>query len=290
MTKSMTGYGQIISENGSYTIQAELKTLNSKFFDLSLRLPKELSALEYNIRDILSKGLVRGKASFSLEIELQEGAQGSVYNADTFNALFKELKTLSNDYQVSEADIFNNVLKLPEVLQQTDASIDQIDEERALTMVQEVVGKCDAFRIQEGQSLETALMDSISSISGNLQLIKEHEPSRTQNIKARISDSMNDLIDKTKIDENRFEQELIYYIEKLDINEELVRLSNHLKYFEETIALPTSQGKKLGFIGQEMGREINTIGSKANDVTIQRLVVEMKDELEKIKEQISNIL
>lgn len=290
MIKSMTGYGLVQIETEFYTLQAELKTLNSKFLDLSLRLPKELSAFEYQFRDILTKGLVRGKAVFSLEMTLKEGIQNSVYNNEIFQKLFKELKVVSERHDVSDSDIFNNVLKMPEVLRQSNVTLEIIDEKSALDLVKSLVEKCNEFRIQEGKSLEKALTDSITAIDDRLIEIKKIEPARTEAIRTKISESVHEIIEKDKVDENRFEQELIYYIEKLDINEEFVRLKNHLEYFVETLSLPESQGKKLGFISQELGREINTIGSKANDVAIQRLVVEMKDELEKIKEQVLNIL
>lgn len=286
----MTGYGISQTETEFYTIQAELKTLNSKFLDLSLRLPKELSAFEYLFRDILAKGLVRGKATIAFELTVKDGAHNSVYNADSFRKLFEELKVVSKGYDVKESDIFNNVLKLPEVLQQSDNNTQIISEQQALELVKNVAAKCNDFRVQEGKSLEKALQDSIKAIDARMNQIKTIEPARTATMRARILESMHELVESDKVDENRFEQELIYYIEKLDINEELVRLSNHLVYFEETLALPESQGKKLGFISQEIGREINTIGSKANDAAIQRLVVEMKDELEKIKEQVLNVL
>lgn len=286
----MTGYGIGQTETEFYTVQAELKTLNSKFLDLSLRLPKELSAFEYLFRDILSKGLVRGKATITFELTIKDGAHNSVYNADSFRKLFEELKSVSRGYDVKESDIFNNVLKLPEVLQQSDNNTQIIDERQALELVKNVVSRCDEFRLQEGKSLEKALQDSIKAIDTRLDQIREIEPARTETMRTKILESMHELVESDKVDENRFEQELIYYIEKLDINEELVRLSNHLIYFIETLALPESQGKKLGFISQEIGREINTIGSKANDAAIQRLVVEMKDELEKIKEQVLNVL
>ena len=290
MTKSMTGYGLAQTENQTHSIQAELKTLNSKFLDLSLRLPKELSAFEYQIRDLLSKGLVRGKASFSMEMTLKEGVKSSVYNAIAFEELFAELKAVAKDKNVNESDVFNSVMKMPEVLQQSGKTIDVSDHSFVLNLVKEAIKKCNDFRTQEGDSLEKALLESISAIDTKMQEIKELEPMRAETIRARLSGNIQEIIDADKIDENRFEQELIYYLEKLDISEELVRLSNHLVYFNETLASPESQGKKLGFIGQEIGREINTIGSKANNASIQRLVVEMKDELEKIKEQVLNIL
>ena len=282
----MTGYGLVQIETEFYTLQAELKTLNSKFLDLSLRMPKELSAFEYQFRDILTKGLVRGKAVFSLEMTLKEGNQNSVYNNEIFQKLFKELKVVSEAHDVCDSDIFNNVLKMPEVLRQSNVALEIIDEKSALDLIRSLVEKCNEFRLQEGKSLEKALTDSITAIDDRLQEIKKIEPARTEAIRTKISDSIHEIIEKDKVDENRFEQELIYYIEKLDINEEFVRLKNHLEYFVETLSLPDSQGKKLGFISQELGREINTIGSKANDVAIQRFVVEMKDELEKIKEQV----
>ncbi len=286
----MTGYGIVQAETEYYTLQAELKTLNSKFLDLTLRLPKELTAFEYQFREILSKGLVRGKANVTLELTPKEGMQGAVFNQEIFNKLFEELKTLAKGRGVSESDVFNSVMRQPEILQQSDNTTEVVEQSVALNLVKQVVAACNDFRVQEGNSLEEALRESVSAISKRLEEIKNIEPERTAAMRKRLTDSILEQSESEKIDENRFEQELIYYIEKLDINEELVRLKNHLMYFIETLEMPDSQGKKLGFIGQEMGREINTIGSKANDATIQRLVVEMKDELEKIKEQVLNVL
>ena len=290
MTKSMTGYGIVLTENETHTFQAELKTLNSKFLDISLRIPKELSAFEYQIRDLLAKGLVRGKASFVLEMSLKEGVKNSSYNVKAFENLFSELKSMVKEMDVKESDIFNNVMKMPEVLQQSTVSINMSDDQIVLNLVKETIQKCNDFRIQEGDSIEKALKDSMLAIDARMNEIKELEPHRTETIRTKISGNIQEIIESDKIDQNRLEQELIYYLEKLDISEELVRLSNHLTYFNETLSLSESQGKKLGFICQELGREINTIGSKANNAGIQRLVVEMKDELEKIKEQVLNIL
>ncbi len=286
----MTGYGIVQAETEYYTLQAELKTLNSKFLDLTLRLPKELTAFEYQFREILSKGLVRGKANVTLELTPKEGMQGAVFNQEIFNKLFEELKNLAKGRGVSESDVFNSVMRQPEILQQSDNTTEVVEQSVALNLVKQVVAACNDFRVQEGNSLEEALRESVNAISKRLEEIKNIEPERTAAMRKRLTDSILEQSESEKIDENRFEQELIYYIEKLDINEELVRLKNHLMYFIETLEMPDSQGKKLGFIGQEMGREINTIGSKANDATIQRLVVEMKDELEKIKEQVLNVL
>ena len=290
MTKSMTGYGQAQVENGSFIIEAELKTLNSKFLDLSVRLPKEISSFEYKIRELLSKGLVRGKASFSLELTPKDGSQNAIYNQQAFNQFFSELKSLAEGLSISDADVFNNVLKVPEVLQQSEKADGLVEEKYAMDLVADVLSKCNEFRDQEGNSLEKALLECLFSIKKGLEDIKKIEPDRLTNIKSRITGSIEEFIGKDNIDENRYEQELIYYLEKLDISEELVRLATHIDYFEETIKLPESQGKKRGFISQEMGREINTIGSKANDALIQRLVVDMKDDLEKIKEQVLNVL
>ena len=290
MIKSMTGFGAAVHDTDTHSLQAELKTLNSKFLDLSLKLPKELSHLEYEIREIITRGLVRGKVVFNLEMETKEGVQGVTYNAGAVRNLFNELKGIAKDHEVSDSDIFGSIMRMPEVMQQSAGVLSEKDEQGILKMAGSAVHKCNEFRTQEGKSLQTALEDSIEAIRQKQSAIKKLEPARTVVIKQRISDNLNELFDSDKVDTNRFEQEMIYYLEKLDINEELVRLDNHLKYFDETLANSESQGKKLGFISQEIGREINTIGSKANDAGIQRLVVEMKDELEKIKEQVLNVI
>lgn len=287
----MTGYGTANFENGDLKMAAEIRCLNSKFFDFTLKLPKEIASLELEIKNRVSKSLVRGKVVMMIELSPKEGTQGhSVVNKELFQKYYNELNELSGEFNLNSPDLLGHILSLPDVVNAVEAETETIDSKLIYSLVEEVVGKCNEFRQQEGEALSSMLTSCSGQIKEKLDLIKEIEPARKEAIKARLIDNLNDFVGADKVDQNRFEQELIYYIEKLDINEEIVRLENHLLYFADTLSQNESQGKKLGFISQEIGREVNTIGSKANDAQVQRLVVEMKDELEKIKEQILNVV
>lgn len=285
----MTGYGAANYDDDLLTINIEVKTLNSKFLDISLKLPKQINAIEIEIKNLITKYLIRGKVSFGIEITHKTNPeQQKLINSDLFNLYYTELKSLGNGKNISDDFLFNNVLTLPDIIAKTDESDLTIDSKLVLNLCKEALVKCSDFRAQEGNALEKELTSYIKSIAIKLEEIMIIDPVRINNIKERIKGNINEIIAPDKMDENRFEQELIYYIEKLDINEETSRLKNHLSYFQEILSEPESQGKKLGFISQEIGREINTIGSKANNADIQRLVVDMKDELERIKEQVLN--
>lgn len=288
----MTGYGIAQFEDDQMSISVEIKTLNSKFLDCAAKLPKEAATYENEIRKLIGDKIVRGKVNFTLEVSFKSGlAAAPTINQEIFDHYKSQFKQAAGSLSVSDSDIYTQIMKMSDVLEQQEQDTSaMLDKERVLELTAQALDQCDQYRTDEGKSIETAMVGFGESIATVLEDIKKRNPVRIENIRTRINASLEELDSAEKADPNRFEQELIYYIEKLDITEEFVRLGNHLSYYQETLALPDSQGKKIGFISQEMGREINTIGSKANDSEIQRLVVEMKDELEKIKEQVLNIV
>ncbi len=292
MIKSMTGYGIASHESENLKIHVEVKTLNSKFLDLNLRFPKALADKELEIRKIVSDKLERGKVSLSFDY-VDATARPSKLAIDTplFLAYYNQLKALAQEVNADTSDIFKLALQSPEVMLSESQEQDESGNWELLKKkLQEALAACDNFRKTEGATLQTQLEASIVEIGNMLSKIIEQDPLRIQSIRNRIRQNIEELSLKGTADENRIEQEIVYYIEKLDINEEKVRLKSHLDYFIEVMSMPASQGKKLGFISQEIGREINTIGSKANDALIQKYVVGMKEELEKIKEQLLNIV
>lgn len=292
MIKSMTGYGQARYENEQFSISAEVKTLNSKFLDTIFRLPKTLADKENELRNLLSERLERGKVNTTVELVRLSGNQGLVkINETLFQQYYSQLTGIAQKNNAEASEIFKIVLGFPEVVIHNPG--DELGEEEwklIKNVLIEAVNKCDEYRSQEGRELEKKLLDYISSIEMLLQEITDLDPQRIILLREKLQKSLEDLPAKIEADPNRFEQEIIYYIEKLDISEEKVRLKSHLSYFKETLQSADSNGKKLNFIAQEIGREINTIGAKAYHAQIQRLVVNMKDELEKIKEQVLNIL
>jgi len=292
MIKSMTGFGIIQVENDEYRAMIEVKALNSKFFDLQVRLPRQFSSKELELRTLISSVLQRGKVSLVAEYELKDGSATRIdFSPQLFKAYYESMKELAD----TVGHDYNDIFKL--ALQQPDVAINTVDSQAIEShwlifknLCSEALSKCDNYRIDEGNNLQPTLLESIDSINFLKSEIEGLDKARINKIKNRINNNLVEFVGKDKIDENRFEQELIYFIEKLDISEEMVRLDSHITYFKEIIELEESNGKKLGFITQELGREINTIGSKSNDATMQRSVVKMKDELEKIKEQILNVL
>ncbi len=292
MIKSMTGYGLSKLDNDDYNVAVEIKSLNSKFLDTILKLPKEFGDKEIEIKNLISDQLVRGKVNIVVSFQRKEGlASKMMVNEPLFKEYFNKLRAAANAVGDEGSDIFKLAMQMPEVLVQEELD-DNLNQEWNIVSKQiaEAIEGCDNFRVKEGKGLQEKLVNYIEKIKTYLTEIEVQDPKRVEAIRERLTQKIHELSHAEKVDENRFEQELIYYIEKLDINEEKVRLKSHLDYFLEVIELATSQGKKLGFISQEIGREINTIGSKANDANIQRLVVGMKEELEKIKEQLLNIL
>lgn len=289
----MTGYGLAKGQVNGNNISVEIRTLNSKFLDAQVRIPKNFQEKELEIRNLLSKELVRGKVAINIElINESAGLTGAVVNEKLFRSYYDEFERLANEIHAEKSDLFRLALHSPDVMNGSSLSDEEIaDQWVAIAgFVKEALEKCNDYRIQEGDKLGIELTSYIKNIGQHLDSIKTLDPERTEVIRERILGHVTEINKSDEFDQNRFEQEMIYYIEKLDISEEIVRLSTHLEYFVEVMKNPNSQGKKLGFVSQEIGREINTIGSKANFAPVQKLVVEMKDELEKIKEQLLNII
>jgi uncharacterized protein (TIGR00255 family) len=242
------------------------------------------------LRADLGKQIERGKADLVVTIENNDLARRSSINRDIFDAYFNELSSIGKEYHLSDVNLFDIILKMPAVMNTDRTEADTAQWTELQSLIASAVGKFNAFRDNEGRTLQTDLSSRISTILQAVVRLEESEHTRVASVRARLERGLLEVQDQASIDRNRFEQELIYYIEKLDISEEKVRLRSHIDYFRTAMDSPEANGKKLGFIAQEIGREINTIGSKANDASIQRIVVEMKDELEKIKEQLANIL
>lgn len=291
MIKSMTGFGKATLELQDKTVTVEIRSLNSKSADISLRLSSGLRNYELELRNELSKQLERGKIDLSIYIESKKTETPVEINIELAKAYYQQLVKLANELNepANGVGLLTQVLKFPDVLKSERKETDDLEWKQIKQCVNEAVLQLNNFRELEGLSLKTDFETRLSKMETCLEEIKTLDFIRINSIKDRIRNNMTEVIGKGKIDENRFEQELIYYVEKLDINEEKVRLKTHLDYFIDTCNEP-SPGRKLNFISQEIGREINTIGSKANDAQIQKLVVLMKDELEKIKEQANNVL
>ena len=287
----MTGYGKAIVAYKEKKINVEIKSLNSKSLDLSARIAPLYREKEMEIRQLISKTLERGKVDFSIWIEKDETTDATLINATLVENYYKQLKDIAAQAGIPEpTDWFNSLLRLPDVTTKNDNAVLN-DEEwaAACTAINQALQHLADFRKQEGAALQKKFTEKIDNITNLLASIEPYEKSRVEKIRTKIIDGLNS-IHEVDYDKNRMEQELIYYIEKLDISEEKQRLANHLKYFRETMETGHGQGKKLGFIAQEMGREINTTGSKSNLAEMQNIVVKMKDELEQIKEQVLNAL
>ena len=289
----MTGFGQATLNTGEVTITVELKSLNSKFLDFNLRLPKLFSEKEIELRNLIAEKLERGKVSLSIDY-LQTGKQEvkQNYNQELFLAYFTQLKKLADGVNVAnDSTLFAMALNSPDVIKNTNKEdFDPAEWDKVNKLIAKALDGFEQFRLAEGKSLEVKLVQYIESIRSCLLAVEELDPKRIDKIRTRIKSSITDFFGNEGFDSNRLEQEIIYYIEKLDIHEERVRLKTHLDYFLQGLLGLQSNGKKLGFLAQEIGREINTIGSKANDAEMQKYVVTMKEELEKIKEQLNNIL
>lgn len=292
MIQSMTGYGKATAELPDKKINVEIKSLNSKAMDLSARIAPLYREKEMEIRNEISRMLERGKVDFSLWIEKKDAEQlATPINQELVEAYYKRIKEISASAGIPEpADWFATLLRMPDVMTKNETQ-ELSDEEWAVAhvAVEEAIGHLIDFRKQEGAALEKKLREKIENIARLLESVAPYEQERVGKVKDRITDALEKTL-SVDYDKNRLEQELIYYIEKLDVNEEKQRLSNHLKYFISTLESGSGQGKKLGFIAQEMGREINTLGSKSNHAEMQKIVVQMKDELEQIKEQVLNVM
>lgn len=289
MLRSMTGYGQAELETERFTIKAEFKSLNNKFLELNLRLPKVWQSRDLELRREITKLVERGSCSVSINVQFKN-AEDKVLplNKDVAAYYLKELTDVCNHAGINPQMLSANLLAMPNLFQPADDENNEADGKFIMQVLNKAFVEFEKFRMKEGGMLAEELIRMTQSIVQLVKEIEKSEPERMETIRGRIENELNRLREEN-LDKNRFEQELIYYIEKLDISEEKSRLMQHCSYFLETMKTK-SAGKKLGFIAQEMGREINTIGSKANHFKIQQRVVEMKDELEKIKEQINNVI
>lgn len=290
MIQSMTGYGKAMAVYGDKKIFAEIRSLNSKSMDLSTRIAPLYREKEMEIRAIITKALERGKVDFNLWVEKDVNETATPINGALVSNYYEQIKKIADQYGIPQpTDWFTTLLRMPDVM--TKADIQELSEEEwaiALGAIKQSVSQLIDFRIQEGQALAHKFNEKLDNIAELMKAIEPFETERVQKIRERIVENLSKL--PVEYDKNRLEQELIYYIEKLDINEEKQRLANHLDYFRQTMHEGNGQGKKLGFIAQEMGREINTTGSKSNQAEMQNIVVKMKDELEQIKEQVLNVM
>ena len=284
----MTGFGKSRVSIPGKNISIEIKSLNSKQQDFSVRMPGTYKSKEMEIRKMLQSSLFRGKVECNINVELTGESSNYKINTELVQSYFEQIKPLLPSSEITP-EVLSTIMRMPDVMNSDKDELDAQEWEGLKNGVFEALNNIVDFRKEEGKSLENDLLERMISIENGLEEVKEYDIVRVDNMKKRLNVSISE-IQEDLIDKNRFEQEVIYYLEKLDINEEKVRLAQHCKYFRETLSKEGEKGKKLGFISQEMGREINTIGSKANDAEIQKTVVLMKDSLEKIKEQILNVL
>lgn len=290
MALSMTGYGKAIAELPNKKVTIEIKSLNSKQFDLFTRLPLIYREKEIALRNTLANKLERGKVDLSVNVEVISKNVSSKIDHQVVGQYYREISNMASELNIAPPqEWFSVLLRLPDVMKQETESLDESEWNTIEEAINQAVKEVITFRKQEGEMLTRVLTEKTQLIRSLLAEVEPFETERIETIKNRIYDGLRNL-EGVDYDKNRFEQEMIYYIEKLDVNEEKTRLAHHLDYFTETLNDTRSQGKKLGFIAQEIGREINTLGSKSNQSGMQRIVVQMKDELEQIKEQILNIL
>jgi len=286
----MTGFGKAECLLSTKKLTIEVKSLNSKQIDTSTRLPAIYKSKDLQVRQLIAGKLERGKVECSFHYEFIEGASVQI-NTKIIKEYFLQLSQLSDDLGIeSREQLLSSIMRLPDTVTSEKAELDEEEWSKIMEALKTCLEELDGFRIQEGASLEKDLRGRTASILEKLSAVEPFEKERITKLKERIYSNLEEMKSKEEFDQNRFEQELIYYMEKLDISEEKVRLKNHCDYFLEMLEKGSPNGKKLGFISQEMGREINTLGSKANHADIQRIVVEMKDDLEKIKEQVLNVL
>lgn len=286
----MTGYGKAVAELPNKRITVEIRSLNSKQFDLSARIPSIYREKELILRNMLSRRLERGKVDLTMNVDLLNRDVSSKIDPIILQQYHRELSSLATEMGIATpADWFSVLLRLPDVMRQENETLSEEEWNSIEVAISEALEELIRFRQQEGEMLQQVLSGKIEAIRSLLAAVEPFEAERTEKIKSRLYESLSSL-EGIEVDKNRLEQEMIYYLEKLDVNEEKTRLAHHLDYFTETLRDNSSQGKKLGFIAQEIGREINTLGSKSNQSGMQRIVVQMKDELEQIKEQILNVL
>lgn len=288
MIQSMTGYGKSVLQLPTKKVTIEIKSLNSKNLDLNVRIPSFYKEKELTVRKKLASALVRGKVDFSIYVEMTAEETSTTVNHGVVKQYLQQLRNVIQTGSSDDVELLKMAVRMPDALKTEREELDQNEWNLIDEHIEIAVREIIQYRMDEAASLEIDFKERIANIKNYLKEVKALDGDRIENIKIRLKKAIDEL--KVETDENRFEQELIYYLEKLDINEEKVRLANHLDYFLETLALENSNGKKLGFIVQEMGREINTTGSKANFAPMQKAVIQMKNELEQIKEQILNVL
>lgn len=290
MIQSMTGYGKAVTELENKKVTVEVKSLNSKQLDLFVRMPNIYKGKEMALRNQIARRLERGKVDFLIYVENIGVDTANQINQNVIESYYNQIKETAGKLGIDvPADWFQVLMRMPEVMKYEQNEADEAEWNAVSVAIDEAVTQLEAFRKQEGKMLQSLFEEKIKNISSLLSEIEPYEKDRIEKVRAKITESFQKL-GSVDCDKNRFEQELIYYIEKLDINEEKHRLSNHLTYFLETMKSGSGQGKKLGFICQEIGREINTMGSKSNDADMQQIVVRMKDELEQMKEQVLNVI
>jgi uncharacterized protein (TIGR00255 family) len=291
MIKSMTGYGKAECEFLLKKITVEVKSLNSKQLDVNIKLPSIYKEKELDIRNEINREINRGKVDVYISIDAIDEEMPANFNTSRIKGYYKQISDIAKDLNLSlPDDIITTLVRMPDALKSEKQELSDEEWKALLACTINAIKTLNEFRMQEGKALEKDITERINLITKLIDKIGPFEAQRIVKLKQKIKQSLTEIITSDKVDENRFEQELIYYIEKLDITEEKVRLANHCTYFLETMNDPESNGKKIGFIVQEIGREINTIGSKASDADMQKIVVQMKDELEKVKEQVNNIL
>ena len=286
MIYSMTGYGKVVLELNAKTVRIEIKSLNSKSLDLNVRMPNDYRPKELELRKIIGSRLKRGKIDVSFYVDIEKAKNPTKINTSIVKNYMDQLSNISGGGR--NLDLLKMAIKMPDSISAEKEEIDEQEWALIISGAEDALNKIENYRKDEGKALYSDFSNRLNNIKSLLKKAVEIDPERIKKVRERLTKSVLEL--KEKIDQNRFEQELIYYIEKLDINEEKIRLDNHLDYFFKTLNQNQSNGKKLGFIAQEIGREINTIGSKANYAPMQKIVVQMKDELEKIKEQLLNVL
>lgn len=291
MIQSMTGYGKASCELGEKTVTIEIRSLNSKQLDLYFRLPNAYRDREMDMRNELSNRLKRGKIEVVITVEFPEGRQATQINTRIIKSYYTQLKAIAEELGISDQEpMLQAILRMPEALNNDKEHIDPAESQKLAETITQAIDAVETYRYAEGAALATDIANRTGQIGSLLEEINPHETERTRALRNKLDGSLLEFVPRESIDKNRYEQELIYYLEKLDIAEEKTRLRHHLGYFLEVMAEEGQVGRKLAFVAQEIGREINTIGSKANHSGIQKLVVRMKDELEKIKEQLMNVL
>ena len=291
MLQSMTGYGKAEGSYQNKNITIEIRALNSKQSDINLKLPSALKEKEIELRKRVGEYLGRGKISCLVYYEITDKDQAATLNQAVIKNYIKQIRRISEDLRINfDSRLLQTALQMPEAFEKEEEELKQEEWEVVWQAMEKALQEVVRFREQEGQAIENDFRERIEALKGYLQQIDPHEKARVERIRERLQEKLKTYQNNFEVDQNRFEQELVYYLEKLDITEEKVRLENHFSYFQELLSQQEPVGKKLNFLTQEIGREINTIGSKSNDFEMQRLVVQMKDELEKIREQVMNVL